>query len=523
MITPQIAAREILRRRRSRESLASFADYIDIPGTPISDDEEEDQFSIECGSLAKHHVMICDTFQGLIEETLEYEGEQVRGAMFFMPPGGAKSTYGTVVAPTWAMGKIPGYNIIAASYNSKLAFKQSRKSRQIVSSHKYKMVFDTSLRHDNKAVEDWSLDNQSTYMAGGILSGLTGNRANGLVIDDPIRGRQDAESDTVRDSTAEAIEDDALTRLKPNGWVVYILTRWHEDDPVGRLLPEDWDGKTGFVRCKDGLLYYVLSISAQCEEKNDPLGREIGEYFWPEWFPVTHWTRYKANPRTWASLYQQKPSPDDGDYYKRGYFHRYHPSDLPERLNYYATSDFAVTEPEGSNDPDFTEHTIWGVDCNGDSWLIDNWFKQTSADEWIDSLLDLQKQYKTLRWFGEGGVIRRAVEPFLNKEIKRRRIYPRMEWINPVREKVVASRSFQGIAAQGIVHIPFGPDGDRMVEQLMKFPSVKHDDFCDTCSLWGRALEDTRKVILPEIINRDKVNRYNFPDDESGSNDWMCK
>lgn len=519
MITPQQAAITLLKRRKAKESLASFADYIEIPGTPISEDPEEDQFNLVETSLAKHHVMICDIYQGLIEGTLEHEGEQVRGAMFFMPPGGAKSTYGTVVAPTWAMGKIPGYNIIAASYNSKLAFKQSRKSRQIVSSPRYKNIFDTTIRADNKSVEDWSLDNQSTYMAGGILSGLTGNRADGVVIDDPIRGRKDAESDTVRDSTAEAIEDDALTRLKPNGWVVYILTRWHEDDPVGRLLPNDWDGQTGFVRCKDGLLYYVLSLSAQCVDANDPLGREIGEYFWPEWFPESHWTRYKKNSRTWSSLFQQKPSPDDGDYYQRSYFHRYSPCDLPDKLNHYGCSDFGVTDEGDADDPDFTEHTIFGLDTEGETWILDNWNDQATSDVWIDELLKLHKQYKTLRWFGEGGVIRRAIEPFLKKEIKKQRIYPKMEWINPIRNKVISSRSFQGIAAQGIVHIPIGPDGDRMIEQMMKFPNVKHDDFCDTCSLWGRALEDTRKVILPEAINRDKVNRkYNFG--KKSNNNW---
>lgn len=505
-LTREQAAATLYKRRRARESLSAFADFVDIPGTPVSDDEEEAQFNIVETSLAKHHYMICDIMQGLIEGTLEHEGETVRNAMLFMPPGSAKSTYGTVVAPTWAMGKYPRYNIITTSYGTPLALKQSRKSRQIVKSSTYRGIFGASLNQENRSVEDWAIDNGSTFRAAGILSGITGNRADGIVIDDPIKGRQDADSETVRNSTKAAIDDDLMTRLKPNGWVVYILTRWHEDDPVGRLLPEDWDGQTGYVRCADGLLYYVLSLPAQCVERDDPLGRELGDYFWPEWFPKTHWIRFKSNARTWSSLFQQRPSPDDGDYYKREWFHRYHPKDLPKTLNLYGTSDFAVSEDEG----DFTEHTVWGLDVNDDSYAMENWHGQESADVWIETLLDLHKDHKTFNWFGEGGVIRKAVEPFLKKRMKERRLYPRMEWINPIHNKVISSRSFQGRASQGKIYIPYGPDGDRMIEQLVKFPQGKYDDFCDTCSLWGRALDETRKVILPEPKKSDKVKRYKF-------------
>ena len=514
-LTKQQAAATVLKRRRARNSLSSFADYIDIPGTPVSDDPDEAVFNLVEESLAKHHHMICDTMQQLIEGTLEFEGEPVRNAMFFMPPGGAKSTYGTVVAPTWAMGKFPGYNIITTSYNSPLALKQSRKSRQIAKSERYRGIFNCGLNHENRSVEDWAIDNGSTFRAAGILSGITGNRADGIVIDDPIKGRQDADSETIRNSTKNAIDDDLMTRLKPNGWVVYILTRWHEDDPVGRLLPDDWDGHTGFVRCADGLLYYVLSIPAQCDDVNDPLGRAIGGYFWPEWFPISHWTRFRANPRTWSSLFQQKPSPDDGDYYKREWFKRYHPNELPGTLNKYGTSDFAVTEKDG----DFTEHSVWGICPEDDTYLIDNWSGQETADVWIDSLLDMNDTYRPLIWFGEGGVIRRSVEPFLNKRMKERRSYCRIEWMNPISSKVISQRSFQARAAQGKVFIPYGVLGDRVIEQLVKFPQGKHDDFCDTGGMIGRALDETYKATLPKI-NSDKggKRRYNFS--KSSADDW---
>ena len=136
-------------------------------------------------------------------------------------------------------------------------------------------------RGDNAAADQWALENQAEYMAGGMHSGITGNRADGLVIDDPLKGREDADSAVIRDKTWEAYLSDLRTRLKPNGFIIMILTRWHEDDPAGRILPEDYNGETGWVTARDGEQWYVLSLQAECERADDPLGRKIGDYIWP--------------------------------------------------------------------------------------------------------------------------------------------------------------------------------------------------------------------------------------------------
>jgi predicted phage terminase large subunit-like protein len=153
-------------------------------------------------------------------------------------------------------------------------------------------------------------------MACGILSGITGNRANGIIIDDPIKGREQANSETVRAKTWDAYEDDLKTRLIPGGWIVLIQTRWHEDDIAGRILPSDWKGESGRILCKDGNEWEVLCLQARCEVDNDPLDRKQGEYLWPEWFDRKHWAQFEQNARTWAALYQQRPTPLDGDLFK---------------------------------------------------------------------------------------------------------------------------------------------------------------------------------------------------------------
>jgi len=121
------AAKELIRRRKAKASLAEFARYIEIPGTPISEDEDEDVFTPIEEKMVKHHILTCDVLQGLIEGTIIHKGKVVKGAMIFEPPGSAKTTYGNVVASAWAIGRTPGYNIITTSYQTPLALKQSRK------------------------------------------------------------------------------------------------------------------------------------------------------------------------------------------------------------------------------------------------------------------------------------------------------------------------------------------------------------------------------------------------------------
>jgi predicted phage terminase large subunit-like protein len=159
-------------------------------------------------------------------------------------------------------------------------------------------------------VYDIQVEGTECFFANGILV------HNCIIIDDPIKGREQANSETIRNKTWDAYQDDLLTRLVPGGSVIIIQTRWHEDDLAGRILPTDWNGESGKILCKDGNVWEVLCLQARCEVDNDPLGRARGEYLWPEWFDRRHWAQFEENPRTWAALYQQRPAPLDGDLFK---------------------------------------------------------------------------------------------------------------------------------------------------------------------------------------------------------------
>jgi hypothetical protein len=310
-LSPQEAARELWVRRQARADVLQYANAIDVPGKPIGEDSdpETEVFAPIETTIAHHHRIIL--------ETMERVSQTPHGrAMFFMPPGSAKSTYASVVFPSRYLGAAPNRKLILASYGDDLARKMGRRTRSIIRQKKYKRIWNCELTADSAAAQEFSLTNGSEYMACGILGGVTGNRAHGIVIDDPVKGREQADSPTIRDKTWAAYEDDLKTRLIPGGWIVIIQTRWHEDDLAGRILPEDWKGESGQILCRDGNVWEVVCLQARCEVANDPLGRKIGQYLWPEWFDLKHWAQFESSPRTWASLYQQLPRPLEGSLFK---------------------------------------------------------------------------------------------------------------------------------------------------------------------------------------------------------------
>jgi predicted phage terminase large subunit-like protein len=482
--------------------LSDFALMVDIPTVPVSADTEEDSFeTLRLSALAKHHKLMCDKLQALAEG-------QIPNLMLLFPPGSAKSTYADVVFVPWFMGLRPRHHVILASYASEIAKKQGRRARQLIKSASYRNLIGATLRSDQNAADEWALDNGSEFMAGGLLSGLTGNRAWLGICDDPIRGRDAAESQTIRDKTWEAWRDDFCSRLVPGAPQLMILTRWHEDDPAGRILPEGWAGESGVFEGRDGRTWHVLCCPAICESLDDPLGREIGETLWPEWFSDAHWKPFRSDVRSWTSLYQQRPAPDEGTFFQRGWFKEW---EAKPALRYYGSSDYAVTDGGG----DYTVHRVWGIDASGAVYRVDGWRGQATSDVWIEEKLNLIAKHKPLAWFGEGGVIQKAIEPMLRRRMLERKVFCRLEWLPSVADKPTRARSFQAMAASGRVYFERGAD----LSEFLSFPAGKHDDEVDVASLIGRAIDQAHPAVVSAASVPPKRRDYGMRDIDA-SDDW---
>lgn len=482
-VSQQDAARELLRRRRARASLVDFSQSITIPGAPANDDPDSWLFKPIETAVALHHRLI----MGEIQRCIEADSGRL---MIFAPPGSAKSTYASVVTPPWAMARNPGYKVILSSYAATPAERQSKRARSIVGSPEFCAIWPdrTMLRSGSTAVNEWELTNDSGLLAVGILGAVTSARADLLIIDDPVAGREEADSETIRKKTRQAYDDDLMTRLKPRASVIIIQTRWHMDDLAGSILPEDYDGRSGEVLCQDGQVWRVLNIQAKAERTDDPLGRKVGEYLWPEWFDARHWANYESKPRTWASLYQQRPTPDSGGQFERGWFDWY--DEAPKNLRIYGASDYAVTKKTLDTNPDYTEHGVFGVDPEGYVYVLDWDFSQEPPDVTIARWIAMCKQWSPQQWFDEGGVIRRATEPLKARMQREAKKFVAVDYLPSVADKIARVASFRGLCSAGMVKLPRGRAWTaRLLDQLCSFPFARYDDGVDVCGNFGRGLE----------------------------------
>lgn len=402
-------------------------------------------------------------------------GETTR-LMVLMPPGSAKSTYASVLFPPWFIGRNAQMSVLGVSNTTDLAERFSRRVRNIVATQEYRNVFEgNGLSEDSAAAGNWETLLGGEFFAAGMGSAIAGRRADLGLIDDPIKTRQEADSDRIRQTQWDWYINDFLTRLKPGGRQIVIQTRWHEDDLGGRILEREAH-KWRVVKLP------MLAVA------NDPLGRKLNEKLWPEWFTDEMVETARMDTRAWNALYQQEPVPDEGDYFKKDNFSEY--ALAPEGLHVYGCSDYAVTEGDG----DFTEHGVFGIDVSGNPYVLDWWRGQRSSDVWIEAQCDLIKRHQPLCWFGEAGPIRRAIEPFLHKRMSDRQANCRLEWLPSISDKVIRARAVQALASVKTLAFPKqSPWKAEVLKQLLQFPSGKYDDAVDVFSLLGRGLEYVTK------------------------------
>jgi len=421
------------------------------------------------------------------------ERGEIDRLMIFMPPRHGKSELASKRFPAWCLGRNPRRQIIAASYNSDLASDFGRNVRNIVAAPEFAQVFSgVSLAPDSQAANRMNTNRGGTYVAAGVGTAVTGRGADIALIDDPFKDREEADSERRRELVWDWYRSTLYTRLMPGGAIVLIQTRWHEDDLAGRLLEQEGDQWT------------VLEL---------PAINAAGEALWPAWYPVPALERIRdtVGQREWSALYQQQPQPDEGTYFQRDWFKEW--DKLPP-LNLYGTSDYAVTDGGG----DYTVHRIWGVDEDGIIYRVDGWRGQSTSDVWIDRKIDLIEKHKPLAWFGEAGVIQKAIEPMLRRRMVERKVFCRLEWLSSISDKPTRARGFQARAAMGKVRFEPGAD----ISEYLMFPAGKHDDDVDTASLIGRALDDMHPAIVRQVVpsNSPRPGDYRPRKQANGTSAW---
>lgn len=221
-----------------------------------------------------------------------------------MPPRHGKSETVTYRFPVCWLEDNPTDNVLITGYNQRFANKFGRRTRNLA-------VERGIVSGDKAAADEWETSAGGLLMTRGVGSPPTGTGFNLIVIDDPVRRRQDAESETIREATWDWYTDDLYQRLEPGGAIVLIMTLWHEDDVGARAVASE-PGR-----------WTVLKLPAIARE-SDPMGRTPGAALWPERFPIEALERTRSvmarneGERAFEALYQQNPTPREGSIFRVG-------------------------------------------------------------------------------------------------------------------------------------------------------------------------------------------------------------
>jgi len=434
------------------------------------------------------HKDVCKRLEQFSRDVVDQKSPRL---MLFMPPRHGKSTLASVSFPAWHLGRNPEHEFISCSYSGSLAMGFSRKVRQVLREPTYKAVFKTRLDPDSQSAEAWLTTAGGGFVAAGVGGGITGKGAHVLVIDDPVKNREDAESQNNRDANWDWYTSTAYTRLAPGGGVLVILTRWHDDDLAGRLLKSALQG---------GDEWEVVRYPAIAEE--DEEFRKAGEALHPERYSVEALRRIEkaVGPRDWSALYQQNPVADDGQYFTRSMVNYYDPEDIDEdAMRYYCAWDLAI----GKNDRnDYSVGVVVGINENDDMFVMDVVRGRFDGFELVERILDLYEQWKPSIIGIEKGHIEMALGPFLEKRVRERGLFEAYfkDLKTGRRDKEARARAIQGRMQQGKVYFPrdaafSGP----LIAELLRFPNGTHDDQVDALSWIGLMMTEFSTYQAPVV------------------------
>ena len=457
--------------------------------------------------------------------------------MIFMPPRSGKSQMTSIYAPAWFLGHVPSWQMIGASHSSNLIEDFSREVRNLVNSDIYQAIFPgVSLRADSRAANRWHTNSKGIYTAIGVGGHMAGRGANCAFIDDPI-SEQDAYSKAKRQRVNKWYPGGLRTRLMPNGRVVIVMTRWNEDDLAGFLIKQSdhnpradqWE-VIRFPGILDKEACEMLKESREkCIEQrllpeNYPQ-MKVGETYWPV-MPghenrdtgLRGWTteelldtKENTPPHEWEALYMQRPTADQGNILKTGWWKVWEERRPPGCDYVLMSMDTAFSERDSA---DYTAITTWGIfkDQHSVSQMI-----MLGAQKGRWSYPDLRrKTFDLYNYHMPDAVLieKKASGQSLLQDMRAAGV-PVLEY-NPDKDKIARAYACTPLFQAGRIWVPKEKRwAEEVIHECATFPAADYDDYVDTVTQAIIWMKDGAWVTHPDDEwqfrgRRDKIKQMRY-------------
>ncbi len=397
----------------------------------------------------------------LVEKFEAVTRGEIRRLIVSMPPRHGKSETISVHGPGFYLGRHPDRSVIFSTYSQDFADDFGRKVRNLLANPLHRRIFPRSkVSEDSAAISKLSTTAGGGYFAVGRGSGITGRGADLLIVDDPLKDREEASSATIRRQLQQWYAEVAFTRLGPGGAVIIISTRWHEDDLPGWLMRE---------HAAEG--WEIVNLPAFAES-GDALGRVEGEALWPGRFPasVLHQIKAQLGSAAFAALYQQRPAAMEGKIFKREWWKFYREAPAFDRVVLSLDTAFKAG---ASND--YSVATVWGEAKTG-YYLLDMFRARVEFPE-------LQRVAESLaaKWNPSSVLVEdKASGQSLIQSLQRETKLP----VLPVKvstDKESRAHACTPLVESGRVFLPDGaPWLADYLDEMSSFPAAPHDDMVDS-------------------------------------------
>lgn len=415
--------------------------------------------------------------------------------MIFVPPRHGKTEVISNAFPAWILGRNPYAKIILSSYAAELATRNSRIARNKLDEPAWPFP-DVAVARDSSAASRWGTNQGGEVLAAGVGGGITGFGADFLLIDDPVKGREDADNPREQDRVWSWYREDASPRRMPGGCRVLGMTRWNKGDLAGRILNEH------------GALnrWVILELPAICDKEPDPAGRQIGEPLDANRFPVSELERFREDvgPRGWQALYQQQPTSEKGSIFERDWWQTYDLERL-RRRGLRAAGIF-LDASFGQGKSDFSVAAVWGV-LDGRYYLMDIWRERVNYPDLRRQMFKMHDTWKCPVIIEDTGAGRVLIQEFRQGSQVDHDLpaIPTIPFLLPgstrsrgmLASKEERARMVSDLVEGGLVYVP---EDAKFVEEFLiehtDFPTGRHDDQVDTTTMALLRLGGQREEIF---------------------------